>query len=56
VIEVDGSDPLGQEIYDSERNEFSRAQGLTVLRFTPSEEGRHLTFALDEILLAAPPR
>jgi very-short-patch-repair endonuclease len=46
VIEVDGSQHLGQEEYDAERTRFLESQGYRVLRFWNSDVMNHI----DEVM------
>lgn len=50
VIEVDGSQHLGQAEYDAERTRFLESQGYRVLRFWNSDVMNHIDDVLKVIL------
>ncbi len=50
VIEVDGSQHLDQQEYDSERTAFLEAQGYTILRFSNGDVMNNIEAVLAVIL------
>jgi very-short-patch-repair endonuclease len=50
IIELDGSQHVGREIYDSNRDAYMRGQGFAVLRFATNEPLINLEGVLTVIL------
>jgi very-short-patch-repair endonuclease len=50
IIELDGSQHVGREIYDSNRDAYMRGQGYAVLRFATNEPLINLEGVLTVIL------
>jgi very-short-patch-repair endonuclease len=50
VIEVDGDTHSGREGYDTQREAWLKAQGLTVIRFTNKDVAENLEAVLEIIL------
>ena len=54
IIEVDGSQHLDQQDYDTERTEFLKAKGYRVLRFWNNDILKNIEDVMATILLAIP--
>lgn len=57
VVEVDGSQHLEQEVYDTERTKFFESRGLRVLRFWNSEINTNISGVVTKIVaeMTSPP-